>query len=67
MNYRTYIVHVRSYQAEKQILPEEEQMDSHDGAAGGHVGAQTFSYPTQFPQEAIETGSALESTLVRLP
>lgn len=42
-------------------------MDGHDGTAGGHVGAKAFSYPTEFPQKAIETGSALESALVRLP
>lgn len=59
----------QTYRADKQIpvLPEEEQMHGHDGTARGHVGAKPFSYPTQFPQEAIETGSALESSLVRLP
>lgn len=59
----------RTYRAEKQIpvLPEEEQMDGHDGTTRGHIRAKAFSYPTQFPQEAIETGSALESALVRLP
>ena len=48
------------------ILPKEEQMHGHDGTAGGHIWAKAFSYPIQLPQEAVETGSALESALVRL-
>ena len=41
-------------------------MNCHDGTAGRHIRAKAFPYPTQFPQEAVETGSALESALVRL-
>ena len=41
-------------------------MDRHDDAASGDVRAEPLPYPTQFPHEAAETGSPLESALVGL-
>ena len=50
-----------------QPLPEEEEVDRHDGAARGDVGGHALPDPAKFPQGAREAGPVLVGTGPSLP